>query len=84
MMRVIVMVVLMMALSACDSSKWVDVPVPLSCDELNKGAKKGGMSLSDERSITVMWGKAACLQMQKTYAGEVRCESASNLQVKCK
>jgi hypothetical protein len=84
MMRVIVMGILTMAISACDSPKWVDVPVPLSCDQLNNEAKKGSMSLSDERSVTVMWGKAACLQMQKTYAGEMRCEGASNLQVKCK
>jgi hypothetical protein len=36
MMRVVVVGVLMMAISGCDSAKWVDVPAPLSCDDINK------------------------------------------------
>jgi hypothetical protein len=73
MMRVAVIGVVILGLLGCDSAKWVDVPSALNCEQLE------GMEAQKE-----MWGKAACLQVNKTYTGEVRCESGSNLQVKCK
>jgi len=70
MTRVAVAALLMLGLLACDSGKWVDVPSPLGCQG-DKGRHE-------------MWGKAVCLQMQKTYAGELRCQGGKDLQVKCK
>jgi hypothetical protein len=69
MMKVAVVGLLMLGLSACDSGKWVDVPSP------------GCVGTDGQQE---MWGKAVCLQIQKTYAGELRCEGGKNLQVKCK
>ncbi len=73
MKRATVVAVLMIALSACDQAKWVDVPSPVTCDELK--------SMDQQKE---MWAKATCLQIKKAYTGEARCESGSNIQVMCK
>ena len=65
-------------MTACDSGKWVDFPVPLSAEEFEKIKKHDPNAPFTLEEL----GRPICANLGKHYTGEARYEKGG-VQVKC-